>query len=76
MMAVVLALLATAFIGVLIQLNRMLYGTPSSGVFVGEAAGWPLLPLALFLAALALLGVFVPGPVERLVERIPEIVGT
>jgi hydrogenase-4 component F len=72
----VLVLLALAFIGVLTQLNRMLFGTPSPEVRVGETAGWPLLPLAICLLALVTLGVIVPAPLAQLVEQIAALVGT
>jgi hypothetical protein len=54
----------------------MLYGKPSPEVSVGEVAGWPLVPLAVCLIALVALGVIVPVPLERLLERIVDLVGT
>ena len=36
LMAAVLALLIVAFVALITQLNRMLYGTPPAGVAVGE----------------------------------------
>jgi hydrogenase-4 component F len=75
-MGLVLILLALAFVGVVTNLNRMLYGTPSPEVSVGEVAGWPLVPLAVCLIALVALGVIVPAPLERLLEHIVDLVGT
>lgn len=72
----VLILLALAFIGVLTHLNRMLYGTPSPEVPVGESASWPLIPLAICLIALVALGVIIPTPLEQLIDRIAELVWT
>ena len=74
-MGLVLALLAVAFVGVLSHLNRMLYGTPSSAVTVGEPAGWSLVPLALCLAALVVLGFVIPAPLDQLLTQIVEITG-
>ena len=74
-MGLVLILLALAFVGVLTHLNRMLFGTPSPEVRVGEIAGWSLVPLAVCLIALVALGVIIPTPLEQLVERIAELVG-
>jgi hydrogenase-4 component F len=75
-MGLVLALLAMAFVGVLTHLNRLLYGTPSSEVPVGEPAGWFLVPPAICLAALVALGVVIPEPLDRLVADIAEILGS
>jgi hydrogenase-4 component F len=74
-MGLVLTLLVVAFIGVLSHLNRMLYGPPSPEVRVGEAAGWSLVPLALCLTALVVLGVIIPAPLEGLVAQIATTTG-
>ena len=58
---------------VLSHVNRMLYGTPSAEVRVGEGAGWSLVPLALCLSALVVLGLTIPAPLERLVAQVVEI---
>jgi hydrogenase-4 component F len=75
LMGLVLALLAVAFVSVIGHLNRMLYGPPSAGVRVGEASALPLVPLGACVAALALLGITLPAPLEALLRRIVEIVG-
>jgi hydrogenase-4 component F len=75
-MTLVLILLTAAFIGVLTHLGRMLYGTPSPKIPAGEAARWPLIPLAICLAALVALGIVIPAPLEELVERIAESIAT
>ena len=72
--ALVLALLAVGFVGVLGHLNRMLYGRPPGGVPVGEGGRWGLLPLGACLAALLVLGLTVPPAVERLLTGIVGIV--
>ena len=56
LMALVLAFLAVAFISLIGHLNRMLNGPPPAGVAVGEGARWALVPLALCVLVLALLG--------------------
>jgi hydrogenase-4 component F len=75
LMGLVLALLAVAFVSMIGHLNRMLYGPPSAGVRVGEASALPLVPLGACVAALALLGVTLPAPLEALLRQIVEIVG-
>ena len=72
--ALVLALLAVGFVGVLAHLNRMLYGPPPAGVPVGERGRWALVPLGACLAALIVLGVTLPWAVESLLESIAGIV--
>jgi hydrogenase-4 component F len=75
LMGVVLALLAVACIGFVAHLNRMLYGTPPAGVASGEETRWRLVPLALCIAALVVLGLVVPPPVASLLTQIADIVG-
>lgn len=75
LMALVLALLTVAFVSMIGHLNRMLYGRPPAGVAVGERDRWALVPLAVCLAALAVLGVTLPPPLETLLHQIVEIVG-
>jgi len=72
--ALVLALLAVGFVGVLAHLNRMLYGPPPSAVLLGERGGWALMPLGACLAALVVLGLAVPPAVHGLLTRIAGIV--
>jgi hydrogenase-4 component F len=71
--ALVLTLLAVAFIGVVGQVNRMLYGAPSPGVGIGEGSIWPLVPLGLCLAVVVVLGLTIPAPLERLLAQAAEI---
>ena len=75
-MGLVLLLLTVAFVGVIAHLNRMLYGAPSTGVPHGEPSRWPLVPLALCLAALVALGLTIPSPLERLIAGIVEELGS
>jgi hydrogenase-4 component F len=72
--ALVLALLAVGFVGVLAHLNRMLYGLPPTGVAVGERSRWALVPLGACLVALVVLGLSVPAPLDDLLVRIVRIV--
>jgi len=53
----------------------MLYGAPPVGTAVGEGSRWPLVPLGACMAALAVLGLTVPAPLQTLLEQIVEIVG-
>jgi hydrogenase-4 component F len=75
LMAAVLGLLIIAFVAVVSQLNRMLYGAPPADVPVGERRGLGLVPLGLCVAALVVLGLTVPRPVEVLLDGIAEIAG-
>ena len=70
---IVLAFLAVAFISLIAHLNRMLNGAPPAGVAVGEGTRWALVPLALCVLVLALLGFVLPEPVETLLDRIVEM---
>jgi hydrogenase-4 component F len=72
--ALVLALLAVGFVGVLAHLNRMVYGAPPAGVAVGERGGWALVPLGGCLVILVVLGLTVPAAVDGLLARIAGIV--
>jgi hydrogenase-4 component F len=75
LVGLVLLLLAVAFVGFLAQANRMLYGSPPGGVAPGERSPWGLVPLALCLGALLVLGLVVPPPLAGLLTRITEIIG-
>ena len=75
LMGLVLALLTVAFISMIGHLNRMLYGTVTEGVTVGERLSWSLVPLGLCLSALVVLGMTLPGPVQVLLTRVVEIAG-
>ncbi|MEX2147426.1 MAG: hydrogenase 4 subunit F [Candidatus Rokuibacteriota bacterium] len=75
LMGLVLALLAVAFVSMIGHLNRMLYGAPPADTPVGEGGAWPLVPLGLCMAALVVLGVTLPAPLETLLEQIVHIAG-
>jgi hydrogenase-4 component F len=75
LMGLILALLTVAFVSMIGHLNRMLYGAPPAGMVVGEGSRWPLAPLGVCMAALVVLGLTVPAPLQILLERIVEIVG-
>ncbi len=75
LMGLVLALLTLAFVSMIGHLNRMLYGAPAAGTVVGEGNAWPLVPLGVCMAALVVLGLTLPAPLQTLLEHIVEIVG-
>ena len=75
LMGLVLLLLTVAFVGLIAQVNRMLYGPLPAGAVAGEDAPWRLVPLGLCIAALVVLGLTLPPPVASLLARIAEIVG-
>lgn len=75
LMGLVLALLAVAFVSMIGHLNRMLYGEPATDAAGGEGSLWPLVPLGVCMAALVVLGLTLPAPLETLLQRIVEIAG-
>jgi hydrogenase-4 component F len=74
LMALVLALLAVAFVAFLRHLNGMLYGAPPVGVATGEADAWTLAPLAVSVAVLVILGLTLPGPLAALLHEAARII--
>jgi hydrogenase-4 component F len=74
LMGATLALLAVAFVALINHLNRMLYGQTPDGVTVGEVSGWRIVPLLLSVAALVVLGLTLPAPLETLLNQIVGIV--
>jgi hydrogenase-4 component F len=75
LMGLVLLLLGVAFVGFVMHANRMLYGPRPPGVPFGEGSPWPLVPLALCVGALVVLGLAVPPPLMALLGRVTEILG-
>jgi hydrogenase-4 component F len=73
LMALVLGLLVVVFVSLVAHLNRMLYGTPPAGVAIGETRRWGLVPLALCIVVLVVLGLTLPPPLQGLLTRITEI---
>jgi hydrogenase-4 component F len=73
LMAMVLALLAVAFIALIMHLNRMLYGQPPADLAMGERARLALLPLGVCAIVLVILGLSIPPPLQTLIDRIVEI---
>ena len=73
LMAAVLGLLLVAFVSLVAHLNRMLHGAAPAGVPVGETERWGLVPLGACVVILVVLGLSVPGPVGRLLDRVVEI---
>ncbi len=74
LMALVLALLAIAFVVLLIVLNKMFYGKPADDVEVGEADGWHIGLLFLCVAGLVILGLTMPEPLMVLLNQSVAIV--
>jgi len=72
--AAVLLLVLVAFVSLLNHLNRMLYGPPPEGVTVGERAGWSVLALGACAAVSVVLGLVLPLPLARLIEKTVAVV--
>lgn len=73
LMTAVLALLLIAFVALLSQVHRMLYGAPPDGVPVGEGSRWRLMPLGLCAVLLVALGLGGVGLLQTLLDRAVEI---
>lgn len=74
LMGAALLLLLVAFISFISQLNKMLYGAAPAGIAAGENGGWRIAPMMLSLAALVILGLMLPAPLETLLNQIVRIV--
>jgi hydrogenase-4 component F len=72
--SVVIGLVVLIFVSVLGVVSRMLHGVPAQAIRVGETHPAGVLPLALNVAVLLLLGVVIPGPIVRLLSQAAEIV--
>ncbi|HEY2986726.1 MAG TPA: proton-conducting transporter membrane subunit [Candidatus Binatia bacterium] len=73
LMALVLALLAVAFTALVTHLNRILYGPPPEPTPLGERDCWPLIPTGACILIIVILGLSLPPPVSRLLNKIVEI---
>jgi hydrogenase-4 component F len=73
LMAIVLVLLAVAFVALIRNLTRMLYGVPLASTRVGESEPWALVPLGLSLSILLVLGIVLPSPLTELLRKVVEI---
>jgi hydrogenase-4 component F len=74
LMGVVLVLLALVFVSMIRHLNRMLYGAPPAHISLGEEKDWRFIFLAMGFAALVVLGLTLPAPVDTLLNQIVSIV--
>jgi hydrogenase-4 component F len=75
LMGLALVLLTVAFVSLIGQLNKMLYGPVPEGVSVGEADSWGwMMPLIVPLLVLLVLGLTLPTPLAAFLNRIMEIV--
>lgn len=73
LMAAVLALLLIAFVALLSQVHRMLYGALPDGVAVGEGSRWGLVPLGLCAVLLVAMGLGGFGLLQALLDRAVEV---
>jgi hydrogenase-4 component F len=70
LMALVLVLLAIAFVAMVSHMNRMLFGTPEVGEPAGESDRLELVPLGLCLVFLIVLGLMLPAPARALLDKV------
>ena len=70
LMALVLVLLAIAFVALVVHMNRMLFGTPDVQEPTGEPDRLELVPLGLCLVFLIVLGVMLPAPARALLDKV------
>ena len=75
LMGIVLALLTVACVGLVAHGTACCTGRCRRASAGGEEAPWRLVPLALCMAALVVLGLFVPAPLASLLAQIAEIAG-
>jgi hydrogenase-4 component F len=71
--ALVLILILLAFVSLVTQLQRMLFGEAAGTVLRGERVSLPLALLALPVLALAWIGVTLPAPLHMLLTRAAEV---
>ncbi len=64
-----IAIIAAVFVGFIYYTSRMVFGEPNVPVTGGEAEPLALWVLGLLLAALLLLGVYLPPPLEQVIEN-------
>jgi hydrogenase-4 component F len=74
LMGAALALLAMAFVAFIHRLHRMLFGVAPPSIAAGERGDWRTLPLLLGAAALVLLGLILPAPLDALLSQAVSIV--
>jgi hydrogenase-4 component F len=70
-----LALLVAVFGGMLRAVNRMLHGAPPEDVEGARLSAWPLVPVAVNLALLVLLGVGLPAGLTDALARVAAALG-
>ena len=75
LMGVVLVLVAVAFVAMLNQLNKMLYGEPPDGTSLGEEdSWWWFTPMLVPLIVLIVLGLSIPAPFAALLQQAVRII--
>jgi len=66
---VCIGIITTIFVGFIYYTSRMVLGVPNRPVTGGEANTASLLLLGVLLAALLLLGVFIPSPLQKCIDN-------
>lgn len=74
LMGLVLALLAVVFIALLRVFNKMVYGSPSAAVVLGETNTWQAGLLGLSVVGLVILGLTLPDPLRVLLNQCVAII--
>jgi hydrogenase-4 component F len=64
-----IGIIATIFVGFIYYTSRMVLGEPLAPVKGGDASAASLMLLALLIAGLLLLGLFIPTPLERVIQN-------
>ena len=75
LMAIVLLLLAIAFVALVAHMNGMLFGTPAVEDATREDDRLELVPLGLCVVLLIALGVMLPAPVRALLDKVAFVGG-
>ncbi len=72
--SLILLFIVAAFAGFVHHLNQMAFGTPKDHLPSGEENPSGLLPLAILLVLVLLLGVYIPGPLHELLQQAAKVV--
>jgi hydrogenase-4 component F len=68
-----IAIIAAIFVGFIYYTSRMVFGEPHTPITGGEADTLSLVLLGMLLAALLLLGVYIPPPLEQCIQSAVQV---
>lgn len=68
-----LVLILVVFVAFFSYMNGMVFGRPPARVSRGELNGWTIVPLMVSFIPVLWLGLYIPQPVQNVLERVSEI---